>query len=659
MRKYLLKRILFSIFSLVCIVFVMILLLFTFTKRDVIFNGDQNISKLRENDLEYYKDSQYEKYDYIDLITFSDFVVSEYGDDLTDRELSDALFIPNDQEDDENNPYIAMFSSYCESKGYTVKRLVADYDRRGDIKNGCQPYLYAYKDSNPFIRIGKFFKNMFSFETVNDVDKMVEENGAVPGKGYYLVSDINEWENFNQYWGANSFKLSSNEEIVSPRKDTEMAYFINMSITEDNLDSDGYFFWNIAYIDKDKNVSLVFENNQVITTGAGEYRFICYCDYDENKNPHYESDADVLSTHVNNFTVFSRGDEFPIKEKGIKLIWDEYSHMPAIVGSGTRHKYLLYFDDQFPFIHQNFIHFSLGTSLSGPTKGQNVTDVIFSNEGQGALVTKEQQYPTQLGTDEYSESAYNFHTASFNSSLLINEQEYALFGDRYMNCISYYNKMPKVGYSFIMGIAATIIAYFVGIPLGILMARKKDRLADKLGIGYIIFMIAVPSLAYIYIFRSLGRLLNLPTSFAEGTGWLYYVLPVISLVLPSLAGEMRWVRRYMIDQSNSDYVKFAKSQGLSDGEIFTKHIAKNAMIPIVHGIPGAIIGCLGGAFITESVYGVPGTGGLLTTAIQEHNNGTILGLTFFYSILSITSLILGDIMLTIVDPRISFTGGRK
>ena len=134
-----------------------------------------------------------------------------------------------------------------------------------------------------------------------------------------------------------------------------------------------------------------------------------------------------------------------------------------------------------------------------------------------------------------------------------------------------------------------------------------------------------------------------------------YVLPIISLSLPSVANLMKWLRRYMIDQMNSDYVKFARSGGLSEGEIFTKHILKNAIIPVVHGIPGSILGAMTGAIITERVYVVPGAGNLLTKAINAYDNGVIVGMVLFYAVLTVTSIILGDILMSVMDPRISFT----
>ena len=213
--------------------------------------------------------------------------------------------------------------------------------------------------------------------------------------------------------------------------------------------------------------------------------------------------------------------------------------------------------------------------------------------------------------------------------------------------------------SFVIGIIATFLTYLIGLPAGVWIALKKDKLPDKIANLYIVFIIAVPSLAYIFMFAYVGmKLFNLPYQYATADPKvLAYILPTISLALPAIGGLMKWMRRYMIDQMNSDYVKFARSQGLSEGEIFGKHIAPNAMIFIVHNIPIDILGALTGAIITERVYGVPGVGRLLTNAINRHDNAIIVAMTLFYTTLTITALLLGDLLLAKYDPRISFTEG--
>lgn len=323
---------------------------------------------------------------------------------------------------------------------------------------------------------------------------------------------------------------------------------------------------------------------------------------------------------------------------------------PAIMGNGTKYKYLLYCNDKFPWIHQNLVTINLGKSYS-VNMGIDVFTTMISS--QGSYVNSVITYPSGLT----EESADDLHMATYAADSLDSSIVFtSRYTDHYTSVPTVKGGMSKMGYSFSIGICAVVISYLLGVPLGILMARKKDKLVDKLGTIYIIFIIAVPSLAYIFLFKAIGYKMGLPTVFnVDSSSKLMYVLPVVSLSLPSIASLMKWLRRYMIDQMNSDYVKFARSGGLSESEIFSKHILKNAIIPIVHGIPGSILGALTGAIITERVYVVPGAGNLLTQAINKYDNSVIVGVTLYYAILSVTSLILGDILMSMVDPRISFS----
>ena len=323
---------------------------------------------------------------------------------------------------------------------------------------------------------------------------------------------------------------------------------------------------------------------------------------------------------------------------------------PAILGNGTTHKYLLYFDNQFPYLHQNLVSINLGKSYT-INMGVDVFNTMTTTQGsyKASTIT----YPTGLT----EVSADNLHTATYMPDSLNTSKVFtSRYTDDYTSVDTVKGGMSKMGYSFVIGICASLMAYLLGVPLGILMARKKDKLVDKIGTFYIVFIIAVPSLAYIFLFKAIGGKIGLPTTFdMDSTSKLMFVLPVVSLALPSIGNLMKWLRRYMIDQMNSDYVKFARSGGLSEGEIFTKHILKNAAIPIIHGIPGSVLGALVGAIITERVYVVPGAGNLLTKAINAYDNGVIVGVTLFYALLSVISIILGDILMSLVDPRISFS----
>ena len=348
--------------------------------------------------------------------------------------------------------------------------------------------------------------------------------------------------------------------------------------------------------------------------------------------------------------------EDEIEDRGITFtlhdpVYGGEKFSPAVMGTGTQYKYLFYFDDSFPFIHQNLVKINLGLSYS-IRQGIDVFQTMTESQGSYAYSTV--TYPT----GSVSESADDLHSASYISGSLAGGGPVvkASFVDDYTNISTNKNGMSKIGYSFTIGIIAVFLSYLIGVPVGIIMALRKDKLLDHIGTFYIVFITAVPSLAYIFLFKAVGGELGLPTTFQiDSDNKLMFVLPIVSLALPSVANLMKWLRRYMIDQMNSDYVKFARSGGLSEGEIFRKHILKNAAIPLIHGIPGSVLGALTGAIITERVYVVPGAGNLLTEAINKYDNGVIVGVTMFYAVLSVISIILGDILMSMADPRISFS----
>ena len=344
-----------------------------------------------------------------------------------------------------------------------------------------------------------------------------------------------------------------------------------------------------------------------------------------------------------------------VGERGLTFTWNDPVYggekfSPAIIGNGTQHKYLLYFDSNFPFFHQNFLTIQLGKSYT-VSRGIDVFDTM--TRSQGSFVQSSITFPsglTELSADDLHSAVYSSGSRASNPVLD------ARFVDDYANVDTNKNGFSKTGYSFIIGILSTIGAYILGLPLGIAMSRNKDGWFDKLGTIYIIFITSVPSLGYIFMFRAIGSATGLPYEFKmDNPSAAMYVLPIVSLMLPSVGNLMKWMRRYMIDQMNSDYVKFARSGGLSEGEIFYKHIMKNAAIPITHGIPGSLLFAMTGSLITERVYSVPGAGKLLTDSISKYDNGVIVGVTLFFALLSVIAAIMGDVLMAVVDPRINFT----
>lgn len=452
MTKYLLKRILGGIFSIIVVVVIVMLLVYACLDRETVFAQDPVYIKQTSNQKVVYRYRQWERYGYLDYVNYTEYLsqLARSGE-ITEAERAQAQEIATTESGDSAfvKEYVAKFTEYYQSKGYTVTRLKADI-KNGRLQSGGAQQLFAYKDINVFARMWKYFTSIITVDNIHNATGDVGERGLT------------------------------------------------------------FTFFDPAY----------------------------------------------------------GGKKFS----------------PAIMGNGTTHKYLLYFDDKFPFIHQNLITIRLGESTN-IRQGQDVWDTM--NQAQGGQVSKEWYYPTGL----VETSPYDLHTAVYVEGSNASEFTQARFDDDYTSVSMRLDGRSKMGYSFVIGIISVIAAYALGLPLGILMARKKDKLPDILGTMYIIFIIAVPSLAYIFMFRALGGAIGLPTTFdTTALKWTMYLLPIISLALPSIAGLMKWMRRYMIDQENSDYVKFARSGGLSEREIFNKHIFKNAMIPLVHGIPGSLLG---------------------------------------------------------------------
>ena len=216
--------------------------------------------------------------------------------------------------------------------------------------------------------------------------------------------------------------------------------------------------------------------------------------------------------------------------------------------------------------------------------------------------------------------------------------------------------------SSIVGLIGLALSYLIAVPLGSYMARFKNTLFDSISTGALTFLMSLPTIALVYIIRLIGSAIGLPDSFPIlGAGdWRSYVLPAVILGLLSAPWTAVWIRRYMIDLQSQDFVRFARAKGLSEKEISHKHIFKNAMVPLVSSIPNSVIGVITGATLTETVFAFPGMGKMLIDSVKASNNSMVVGLVFIFTCLSIFALLLGDILMTVLDPRIKSTskGGK-
>ena len=215
---------------------------------------------------------------------------------------------------------------------------------------------------------------------------------------------------------------------------------------------------------------------------------------------------------------------------------------------------------------------------------------------------------------------------------------------------------PKIIVSLRMGVVAMAVSLILGIPLGIAMTMHKGKLTDKLGTGFIVFIEAAPSAVYfLFIQMYLTKGTGIPMLYdsAKPISW---VLPIFSLALPSIANYAMWMRRYMVDRMNQDYVKLAMAKGVVYKNIMSKHVFRNAFVPMVQTIPSSLLFTIMGSLYVESIYSIPGMGGLLIDVIQRQDNTMVQALVLIYASLGIIGLFLGDVLMGLVDPRISLAG---
>lgn len=219
----------------------------------------------------------------------------------------------------------------------------------------------------------------------------------------------------------------------------------------------------------------------------------------------------------------------------------------------------------------------------------------------------------------------------------------------------------KLPISIQMGVCAMLLSLAVGIPMGLLMGRFKNSWPDKIGTAVVVLIQAVPAAVYYLYIQMYGTTALGVGLLFDAEDWRYWVLPVFSMSLGNIAFYAMWLRRYMVDESNKDYVRLARAKGVSEGNISLRHVFRNAMVPLVQYIPSAFLNTVVGSIYVESLYSIPGMGGLLVTCVQRHDNTMVQGIVLLYACVGIIGLILGDLLMVLIDPRISFgkkEGGR-
>lgn len=206
-----------------------------------------------------------------------------------------------------------------------------------------------------------------------------------------------------------------------------------------------------------------------------------------------------------------------------------------------------------------------------------------------------------------------------------------------------------------LAIAALMLSIGIGIPVGILTAVFHNSKIDYLTRILLLLMISLPTfwlgMILMYIFSV--RLGILP-AFGTG-GFRHLVLPAITLSTFSLAAIVRMTRSSLLEVLSSDYIRTARSKGLSEWSVVVRHGLRNAMIPVIT-VMGLQFGTLlTGAALTETVFAWPGVGRMLVTAVFARDYPVIQAGVVLIAIIFILVNLFVDILYTVLDPRIRYS----
>ena len=231
-------------------------------------------------------------------------------------------------------------------------------------------------------------------------------------------------------------------------------------------------------------------------------------------------------------------------------------------------------------------------------------------------------------------------------------------GVSYKNNISVWDQvMERFPNTAILAVAGILVALLIGIPTGIISAKKQYSAIDNCSMVLALIGVAMPNfwfgLLMVIIFA-----LNLRWLPSQGMGeggielLKSLVLPALTLGTGSAAMITRMTRSSMLEVIRQDYISTARSKGVSERNITYRHMLRNAMIPIVTAVGLQFGTLLGGAMLTETVFSWPGLGRLMVDSIKSKDIPMVLGSVIFLAIMFTVVNLIVDLIYAFIDPRI-------
>ena len=212
--------------------------------------------------------------------------------------------------------------------------------------------------------------------------------------------------------------------------------------------------------------------------------------------------------------------------------------------------------------------------------------------------------------------------------------------------------LQRLGVSVQLGVQALVIGVLSGLFVGAVSARNKNNWIDgvlsvisTLGISVPSFIIGLFLLVYFGFKWSLLPLAGWGT-FAQT------ILPSVALAIPVFAQVTRFFRSQMIETLNSDYIQLARAKGLTNRQVTNKHAYRNSMIPVLTLIGPLAANLLTGSALVEQIFSIPGIGQQFVTSIPAKDYPVIMGTTIVYASMLMVAILVTDIAISIVDPRV-------
>ena len=205
-----------------------------------------------------------------------------------------------------------------------------------------------------------------------------------------------------------------------------------------------------------------------------------------------------------------------------------------------------------------------------------------------------------------------------------------------------------------LGLVTTIFVLLASIPMGILAALRNGRWQDMLVMVIATLGVTIPSfviatmLMYLFSYK-----LNWLPTFGISS-WKSYILPMIAMGGYSLAFLARLMRSSLLEVMGQDYIRTARSKGISEFKTITHHALRNALIPVITVLGPTIANLVTGSFVIESIFAMPGLGVQYVTSINNRDYTTIMGVTIFYATFLIAIVFVVDLFYCLIDPRIRY-----